>query len=76
MQWRMDNPLATEDVSVELPVRMVSCSVVRALVRRVYRVVLAEILDSGHTGMREYFSGVRRTEKKSEPANRPMTRTS
>ena len=35
MQWRMDNPLVIEDRSVESPVKMVSFSVVRALVRRV-----------------------------------------
>ena len=63
MQWRMDKLLAMEDGYVELPVRMVSCSVVRALVRRMYSVVLAEIPDSGHTEMREDLSGVRRIEK-------------
>ena len=42
IHWRMDKPLATEDGSVESPVKMVSCSAVSAFVRRVKRVVLAE----------------------------------
>ena len=76
MQWRIAKPLAVKDGSVESPVRMVSCSVVRALARRVNRVVLAECPDDGQTGMREDLSGVRRTEKKSDPARRHMTRAS
>ena len=76
IHWRMDKPLATEDGCVESPVNMVSCSAVSAFVRRVKRVVLAEWPDSGHTGMRDDLSGVRRTEKKSDPARRPMTRMS
>ena len=59
----MDKPLATEDGSVESPVKMVSCSAVSALVRRVKRVVFAERLDSGHTGIREDLSGMRRIKK-------------
>ena len=39
-------------------------------------VVFAKIPDSGQTGVREDFSGVRSIEKKSDPARRPMTRTS
>ena len=61
---------------MESPVKMVSCSAVRALVRRVKRVVLADRPDEGHTGIRDDLSGVRRTEKKSDPVRRPMTRTS
>ena len=35
MHWRIDNPLAIEEASVWSPVRIVSCSLVSAFVRRV-----------------------------------------
>jgi len=52
---------------------MVSCSFVRAFVRRAYNVVFAEIPDGGQTGMREDLSGVRRIEQYLDPAKNPMT---
>lgn len=76
IQWRMDRPLAMENGLMESPVNIVSCSFVRALVSLVYNVVLAEIPNLGHTLMREFLSGVRRTEKKSDPASRSITPTS
>ena len=42
---------------------MVSCSLVRDLVSRVYRVVLAEVPEGGQILMRDSLSGDKRTEK-------------
>ena len=62
MHWRIDKPLVVDD-SMWSPVRIVSCSFVSALVRRVYRLVLAEVPEAGHTGISDNLSGVSSTEK-------------
>ena len=63
MQWSMERPLAREDGSVWSPVSMVSCSLVRALVSRVYIVVLAEVPEGGQILMRDSLSGDNKMEK-------------
>ena len=63
MQWSIERPLAMDDESVWSPVKMVSCSLVSALVRRVYSVVLAEVPEGGQKGIREDLSGDNKMEK-------------
>ena len=47
IHYRMDRPLAIDVGSVWSPVRIVSCSLVSAFVKRLYRVVLAEVHEGG-----------------------------
>ena len=72
MYWRIDKPLVVDD-SVWSPVRIISCSFVSALVRRVYRFVFAEVPEAGHTGISDDLSGVSSTEKYSDPPRSPIT---
>ena len=43
-----------------------------AFVRRVYRLVFAEAPDGGQMAINDDLSGVRRTEKNSDPPRRPI----
>ena len=63
MQWSIERPFATDDESLWSPVKIVSCSFVNALVRRVYSVVLAEVPEGGQNGRRDDLSGDNKTEK-------------
>ena len=63
-----------DDESVWSPVRMVSCSLVSAFVRCVYRLVFVEVPEGrgGQMKIKDDLSGVRRTEKYSDPSRRPI----
>ena len=59
-----------DDESDRSLVRIVSYSLVSDFVRRVYRLVFAEVLEGRQMGIKDDLSGVRRTEKYSNPPRR------
>ena len=73
---RIETPLTRQLESMESPVIMVSCSLVKALVRRVKRVASAATVSKGTMSMRLELVASRRTSKYDEPERRPMTRLS
>ena len=76
MHFRMDMPLTSDADAKESPVRMVSCSLLRAFDRRLYNVASAAAASGGTMSIRPVFVASSRTSKYDEPDRRPITRRS